>query len=108
MPSFASLKRESVSEEAQLLQKFFFLSLSDLFLFPARSFHGSSCQNWLFIEFGRPFHCINIFRFHTHTYTLSRLVSTGNSYFSARNMFRRLWSGLPKDPDFPSDLKGLG
>ncbi|KAK8099279.1 arb2 domain-containing protein [Apiospora kogelbergensis] len=23
-------------------------------------------------------------------------------------MFRRLWSGLPKDPDFPSDLKGLG
>ncbi|KAK8067969.1 hypothetical protein PG996_007081 [Apiospora saccharicola] len=23
-------------------------------------------------------------------------------------MFRRLWSGLPEDPDFPSDLKGLG
>ncbi|KAK6839668.1 hypothetical protein PG987_005534 [Apiospora arundinis] len=23
-------------------------------------------------------------------------------------MFRRLWSGLPKDPEFPSDLKGLG
>ncbi|KAK8024110.1 hypothetical protein PG993_012176 [Apiospora rasikravindrae] len=23
-------------------------------------------------------------------------------------MFRRLWSGLPKDPEFPSDLEGLG
>jgi hypothetical protein len=24
------------------------------------------------------------------------------------NMFKRLWSGLPEDPVFPSDLKGLG
>lgn len=23
-------------------------------------------------------------------------------------MFRRFWSGLPKDATFPSDLKGLG
>lgn len=39
---------------------------------------------------------------------ISRDLTRNIIFFITTTMFRRLWSGLPPDAKFPSDLKGLG